>query len=277
MRGLGYLPDAPSDKDWGAEPLLSAASVLVAETGSARRLVAGILNQGGLGSCVANAGFQALRAAQIKALLERGLSLPEAIALAPLGSRLFGYRLARATHGDEMNDSGTYPRAFFQVVTKFGFPTEDAWTYDDRVVEEDGSPGKFTRDPGHGAYQAAFDQKEPTEYRRIFETGYDRVDVIKQAISQEHLIVFGTDVSRPFANGDAGNGKPLPPPVGLTIAGGHAMCLAEYDRDGAKGPNSWGEGFGDAGWFYFSWDYIAWERTRDLWIVKRAPVYSEAP
>lgn len=266
IKGIGCLWDPPDSRDRNACELVTAARAPA--SASARHLVASVLDQGAIGSCVANAGMQALRAAQIRARMAQGASLERAIALSPLGSRLMAYFLARATHGDASNDSGTYPRAFFQVVTKFGFCPEDVWPYD---------VFRFTQTPPHTAFRAAFDQQAPTEYRKIFESGYARVDAIKQAIADDYLVVFGTDVSQPFVNGEWGYGDPLPPPVGMRIAGGHALCVTGYDGDNFEIVNSWGSGFGDGGFFRMSADYLAWEQTRDLWIVKTAPAYSEAP
>lgn len=263
MRGLGYRPDPRKQvaEDWSATELLGARAVPGAA--SARHLVK-ILDQGGLGSCTCNAAMQAARASHLKQ------GAPEST---PFGSRLFAYFFARATHHDTGVDSGTYLRAVFEVMNKFGFPPESVWPYSDESF-----PGaQFTKQPGMTALRAAYDQSKPTQYRRIYESGYDRVDVIKRAIAAQHLVCFGTDVSEHFCSDFSANeGKLIDPPTGMKIAGGHAMCVGEYDEHGAGIVNSWGESFGDRGWARFSWDYLAWDQTRDLWIVESAPRFSEA-
>jgi hypothetical protein len=72
----------------------------------------------------------------------------------------------------------------------------------------------------------------------------------------------------------ANDGKLIDPPIGLQIAGGHAMAWGGYDANGVDTLNSWGEEYGDKGWLRMSWDYVTWQRTSDLWIVERAPIYS---
>ncbi len=263
MNGLGYLPDPPKAEDWSASEVLGLGSVPASADNS--DLVPSLLNQGGLGSCTANAAAYAIRAS----MLVLGVLNPEFI------SRLFLYYLARATHGATLVDTGSFLRAIFEVANKFGFCPESVWAYDDRISDEaPGRPAKFARLPSQAAFRAAYDQHKPTEYRRIWESGYDRIDVIKRALAARQLVVFGTDVSRSFVNGVAGANGALPPPVGEPIAGGHAMCLARFRGDEFEGPNSWGT-FGDMdGWFRFSADYLAWDRTRDLWIVKYAPPFA---
>ena len=263
MNGLGYLPDPPKAEDWSATEALGLGPVPASADNS--DLVPSLLNQGGLGSCTANAAAYAIRAS----MLVLGVLNPEFI------SRLFLYYLARATHGMALVDSGSYLRAIFEVANKFGFCPESIWPYTDQTMPEaDGRPAKPFRMPSQKALRAAYDQHAPTEYRRIWETGYDRIDVIKRALAARQLVVFGTDVSSSFVNGASGGAGALPPPVSEPIAGGHAMCLARFKGDDFEGPNSWGT-FGDlGGWFRFSADYLAWERTRDLWIVKYAPPFA---
>lgn len=287
--GLGHLPDLPKAKgqkaDFDFDRLgLSAGPP---DKASARHLVASVLNQKSLGSCVAHAGFQAIRASHIKQFVEEGSPLLEAQARARLGSRLAGYFFARAANHVSKYDSGTHMRSFFEVLNTFGFCSEEHWPYTDdgrgaRLVngiwqfDDELDPLRFApflQMPNTAAIDAGFDQRSPTLYHRIFDTGYDRVDAIKAAVANEYLVVFGTNVSQKIFGWIAGD-SPLDPPVGETIQGGHAMTIAEYDEESPWIVNSWGSGYGDEGWLRLSWDYIAWDETRDLWIVENAPLYS---
>lgn len=226
---------------------------------SCRHLIVDVLDQGGLSSCVANAGFQAIRASHMR----QGVKKPK------LGSRLFGYYLARAYGHTTGFDSGTHLRAFFAAVNKFGFPPEDMWPYSD---DQTGDTPQFTRMPSSTAFRSAFDQRAPTLYRRIYEEGEARLTMVRRAVAAGHVICFGTDVSRDFVDGLLGT-EPLRPPA--VSAGGHAMCIAEYDMDAFGIVNSWGRGFGDDGWCRFSDKYIAWSGARDFWIVESSPRFSE--
>jgi C1A family cysteine protease len=258
-RGLGYRedpPKGPGDKvDFDAGAKLRAGPI--PPRASNRHLVVDILDQGGLGSCVANAVMQAIRASQI---MNGALTPP------PLGSRLWTYYLARAYTNEQLEDNGTFIRNAFAALVKWGFPPESVMPYTDQGDE-------FRRMPRPFVFREAYDQRTPTEYLRIFETGAARVLAVKRALSQGFLVCFGTDVSNRFAGNDLGRG-PVLPPIGEPIAGGHAMVLVGYDGDSFDVVNSWGDGWGDRGYWTMSADYLAWERTRDCWIVQSSPQYS---
>lgn len=276
-RRLGWKPDRP--KKLGEKPDLSASAVLtgvsVPSEASEVRLIAEILDQGALGSCTANAGFQAIRgshvqqlaAARIKEGMEESDAYFRARRLSVLGSRLFGYYFERAFEHTTGWDSGGYLRDFFRACNRFGFPPEELWPYSDDLE------GPFTRLPSQRAIQAAYDQRSPTVYRRITSDGYERVDDIKRAIAAGYLVCFGTDVDDDFCNDEFDPEHPISPP-GQNIAGGHAMVVAGYRGDSFLIPNSWGLDWGMFGWCNFSADYMAHPMTRDLWIVEHAPRYS---
>lgn len=257
--GLGWQPDPPKGpketQDFDSHDLLTrvgAPDHVPASHNLADQIV-DVLDQGRIGSCVANAGMQALRMSHIR----QGIKDP------PLGSRLWGYFLARFTHGDEKNDSGTYIRAFFRVVSKAGFPDEKYWPY---------HPEKFAQQPPSNAYTKAHDQIAAgnLSYFRIYERGDQRLAVIRRAIAAGYPVVFGTQVTNDFLNGRA---SIYDMPRG-NIAGGHAMAFYGYDKDGFDVVNSWGEDWGQAGTTRFTNAYVAWPQTSDLWIVETAPKIS---
>lgn len=259
MARLGYLPDPRKllheEPDWDAIDVLGSDAVV--EQASTRHLIVDVLNQGGLGSCVANAIFQAIRASHVR----QGVVSPK------LGSRLFGYFFSRAFHHMTGHDSGTHLRTFCQALNKFGFPAEESWPYDD-------GGESFKRVPSSKVVRLAYDQKSPTSYRRIYESGYERIEAIKRAIKAEHLVCFGTDVSEAFAQGNDGV-TPIDPPTSEPIAGGHAMCVTDFRGDDFGILNSWGAGYGQDGYVRFTADYLAWNQTRDLWVIEHSPSFSE--
>lgn len=274
LRGMGWVPDPPKTPgeapDFDAEEKLS--TVRPTTQADLSHLIK-ILDQGRLGSCTMNAVAQAVRVSHLKQIVESGtMSLEVAQDTVEFLSRLFGYLFARSTHHDTGTDSGTWLRACFGVLNKFGFAPESVWPYDDNP---DPGSGKFTRTPSMRAVRAAYDQHQPTEYRRILVTGYDRIDYIKRALAAKHVVCFGTDISERFCQGDIDDGQAIKPPVGEKIAGGHAMCIASFSGDTFGVPNSWGERWGIKGWSNFSADYLAWEESRDFWIVEGAPKFSE--
>lgn len=255
---LGYKPDPPKrpgDKpDFLAHAMLKAAPPppLVADI---RRFILSVLDQGNIGSCVSNSIMQAIRCSHVK----------QGVLNAILGSRLFGYYFSRAYEHTTGEDSGTYLRLFFQTLTKFGFVPERIWPYSD-------DSESFKKMPGTEALRAAFDQSNPTIYRRIDAAGAERLDMIKRAIASGYAVCFGTPVSNAFCSGNLV--EPIKPPL-TDVAGGHSMMVGGYDHDDFLILNSWSERFGDKGWVRFSSEYMAWNQTNDLWIVEQAPRYSE--
>lgn len=259
MRSLGWQadprkrPNEVPDKD--ASGLLGATTPLP-KSASCRDLIVSVLDQGSLSSCVANATMQAIRASHVK----QGAKSPK------LGSRLFAYFNSRLYDGHTGRDQGTYIRTCFQSLNKFGFPNEEAWPYNEAQVN---------RVPKTAAYHAAFDQRSPTEYHRIYSSGDERIAEIKRAIAERYCVVFGTPVSNDFCNNNLGDG-PIDPPIGKAIAGGHAMCVVGYNGDTFTIVNSWGTNWGQSGYCEFSADYLSWWQTADLWICQRAPLVSVA-
>lgn len=263
VRSLGWKKDRP--KAPGETPDRLARAKLSADppppAASCLPLISDILDQGHLGSCTANAVAQAIRAAMNRL----GVFEPA------LASRLFLYFLARAYDHDTANDDGTFIRNVLQAAVKWGFPPESVWPYSDDASE--GAP--FRKMPGISVFMEAIDQSKKmgaAEYYRIDSQGQDRIDDVKRAIAAGHCVVFGTDVSDDFCSNQLGAG-PIPPPIGKSIAGGHALTIAGYDAAGVDIVNSWGTGWGASGLCRFSWDYITWDHTDDLWIVSIVPVW----
>ena len=260
MYKLGWRPDPfkrPSETpDHDAATRLSALPPPPDEA-TARELVVDILDQGSLGSCTTNAVGQAVRASHVR----QGVLHPKLL------SRLFAYWWARAYDHTTNEDAGAHLRNVCAALNKFGFCPEELWPYDD-------GPERFKRMPDMRAASAAFDQRSPTTYTRIYETGNARVDMVKRAIAAKHLVVFGTDVSVDFAS-NRGTDVPIPPPKGLSIAGGHAMCWCDYDKNDTFGVvNSWSDKWGQNGFARFTAEYVAWDNTRDIWIIEHSPKFS---
>lgn len=291
-RKLGWVPDPFDANDHDAVQLLMAKAPATVPISATNEDLVKVIDQGGLGSCTVNGTAQAIRAAEMLELLTAAVAagadpvtaLVQLQLNTPFMSRLWGYFLARAWEGTIHQDAGTFIRLVFASINKYGFPRESTWPYSDNTDPLQG-PVLFDKMPSAEAFREAYDQRDNVanrdagliSYARISATGYGRVDAIKLAVAQRHLIVFGTTVSEKFCSDmSANNGKPINPPVGLKPAGGHAMCVGGYDAAGAKIVNSWSDQYGDRGWCTFSWDYMVWSETTDLWIVKRAPLLQKA-
>jgi C1A family cysteine protease len=268
QRRYGWIPDPPKAKDYSARAHGRLDRVLAGALppkASNRDLILNILDQGQLGACTANAVAQAVRAAMVR------MSVVNPRLLA----RLFPYFYARSENGgDVTQDSGTWLRAIFDVLSKLGFTAEEFWPYSDSTT---GNPPPFATAPPADVLRRAYDQRGNIGYYKITSTGDQRIDDVKTAIANRYCVAFGTIVGSAFESYQAG-GSPLPPPADQL--GGHALCAAEYDETGSipyfNIVNSWGALFGNAGWAPFTYDYITWSQTSDLWIVETAPVFSDA-
>jgi hypothetical protein len=254
--GLGWMPDAPDDRDYDAAGVLGAA-LAQGETpivGSVLDQLGRPLQQGSLPSCVAQAVAKLLFAAHKR----KGAVDP------PLASRMAIWFLARATHGMQRYATGTHLRSAFLALNRFGFCPESKHPYDANL---------YATLPSTSALRASIDQARPTSYMRIFEEGEARIAAVRRAILAGFPVAFGTLVSDAFVAGRPG--AVWDPPRGGGIAGGHAMIVAGYDQDDFVVLNSWGEGWGDRGLCRLSSEYVAWDETRDLWVVPDAQLYSE--
>jgi intein/homing endonuclease len=221
-------------------------------------------------NCVGNGSMQAVRASQVR----QGAVNP------PLGSRLWTYYMGRALDHDTANDDGTQIRNAFTAISRLGFPPETLWPYSDDSTSPN---APFRTMPSTEAYDGAYDQRatgNTVAYYRLDDGDVTRVQDVQRAIAAGYVVVFGTNVSQNFCQGNLGTG-PIAPPIGLQIAGGHCMCLAEYDTSPSGivtfgVVNSWGSSFGNGGWVEFSSDYVAWSATNDLWICEYAPLFASS-
>jgi hypothetical protein len=220
-----------------------------------------VVDQGQLGSCVGNACNQAIRAEMVRT----GAVNPE------MPSRLWSYELALIRQGDEGKDVGTNLGTCMDVLAEFGYPPESAMPYD---------VASFGKRPTVESWHRSVDQRTSGGlcYHPIAEQGDARVRSVRQALSEGHLVAFGTQVSEEFCSSQPPALVELPT---SRIAGGHAMCWTGFEalegqRQRYRTINSWGAEFGDGGFFWMSEEYVAWVYTQDLWIVRNAPHYSHA-
>lgn len=219
-----------------------------------------VVDQGQLGSCIANATANALRGCQIS----KGAVNPV------LPSRLAIYWMLRALDNATQIDAGGFIHLAFQALNTFGYCPEDLWPYTDQ-----GTAWKTM--PPLSAFEGSFDQRTPTNYQRIMSTGGDRIDDVKRALGSGHLVVFGTTITDDFASGNLGpTGILQPPGPGDQIDGGHCMLWCGHTPASIKTVNSWGTGVFDGGYFQMSWDYVEYSDTDDIWIVTDTPLFKAA-
>jgi len=251
--GLGLLgPDsrAPQEagkKDWGFDKL----GIVRASATSTHLLglIVDILDQKVTQSCVAHAWEQALR------MERKRLGYP-----VKLGSRLFGYANARAEHGEQKEDAGTYLRTYAWALKKVGSCPEEVWPFD---------LSKVNVSPSAKAYREAWALRGIRGYFKIYDTGFARTEAIRAALAAGKPVVFGAQIDADFMEMKGPSIVDIP--KNGTI-GGHAMCLCGYRLSDAgdynyRIVNSWSKDWRDDGTVELTEEYVQWDQFNDIWVV----------
>ena len=278
-RGLGWIPDYPDFRDYtegtpdvravlgptglgapdrggrGPEPLPAAVDL--------RPWASPVEDQGSLGSCTAQAGAGVIEYYERKAF---GRHIDS--------SRLFLYKTTRNLMKAK-GDSGAYLRATMGAMVLFGVPPEKYWPYTDT---EEG----FDKEPPSFCY--AFAQSYRTLlYFRHDPAGVSRAAVLerlKTHLAAGHPAMFGFTVYSSIDQAET-TGR-VPEPFGRErIEGGHAVAAMGYDdalsitnasggapsRGALLIRNSWGKGWGEAGYGWLPYAYVLRGLAEDFWSV----------
>lgn len=240
---LGFLAQPKDDRDRLYMPFHSAESLPPRVDLSA--LCPPIVNQGELGSCVANSTASAFRFA-LKKQRRRDFQ----------PSRLFIYYNARLIGGTEGEDSGTYIRDGFKTIGKDGVCVESSWKYD--IV-------KFAEKPPARTYKSA-ERHQAIEYKAVEQN----LASLKGCIADGFPFVFGFSVYASFER--VGKDGIMPyPQYAEQYLGGHAVYSCGYNdaTERFKIGNSWGVRFGDKGYFYMPYSFITNRRmASDFWAIR---------
>jgi C1A family cysteine protease len=249
---LGYRRDLPDPRDRKAEALLGAPRAV--ESVSLRGHVGEVLDQGPLGSCVANAIAKGLQV-----LWSVGGESP-----APLVSRLGLYYQSRAYHGAQKDDGGTYPRLAFRALREYGFGLEGYWPYD---------PALYATPPAPALYQHSFDQSQIVQYHRCSDDPTERPGQIVAALASLKPVCLGIQVDRGFMDDPGGFWRYSGPSLG-----GHYVCAVGANAEGVLIVNSWGTGWGEGGYTTIAWDTVCDAGVvTDPYVLHVAPRVSEMP
>jgi len=245
VKRYGWKPDIPDHRDLRAD--FSHIFSALPGTVDLRGKCPPLYDQGELGSCTANAIAAAFEFDQRK----------QAIAeFTP--SRLFIYYGERKMESSTATDSGAAIRDGIKVVHKLGVCDEKLWPYD---------VSTFTEEPPAAAYAAAKDHKS-TRYYRVAQDAR----ALKGCLAAGYPFVFGFTVLSSFeTEAVAADGKMPMPADGDKQLGGHAVCCVGYDDD-AKCfivRNSWGDAWGDGGYFYMPYEYMTDSGlASDFWTIR---------
>lgn len=208
-----------------------------------------IYDQGNLGSCTANAIGAAYEFDQI-IQGEKDFFTP---------SRLFTYYNERKIENTLTEDSGAELRDGIKTINAVGVCPERDWPYDIT---------KFADEPPSTCYDMA-KCHQSVLYRRVAQD----LAQLKQCLIEGYPFVFGFAVYQSFESPDTAlTGIMKMPQPNETLLGGHAVMAVGFD-DSKKMftiRNSWGESWGDKGYFYMPYDFITnAEWASDFWTVTR--------
>lgn len=244
IHGLGWRPDLPDWRDYDREP--PALSHLPDEA----RLdllpeMPPVYDQGRLGSCTANA---------LAAAMQFDLRRQRLDDFVP--SRLFIYYNERVLEKTVPYDAGAYIRDGAKVLHRFGVCSETMWPYD---------LGAFMALPSRDAYELALDTKA-VRYSRVARWA------ARQILAAGLGFTVGFTVYDNFMT--IGDDGVMAMPEG-SVLGGHAVFVCGYAKlphDGKlyyRVRNSWGDSWGDGGYFWMPRAYLETARlSQDFWTIE---------
>jgi C1A family cysteine protease len=254
----GWKPDLPDQRDYSYAVPQSVAKSISASV-DLRAQCPPVYDQGGIGSCTANAIAGALEFDMIKQGLED---------FTP--SRLFIYYNERSMEGSVGSDAGAFIRDGIKSVASQGDCPESMWTYDATPAQSDGTfpPGaKAATQPPQTCYDNAIHHKA-LNYQSVDRNLAD----MKGCLASGSPFVLGFTVYESFESADVARTGDVPMPgAGEKILGGHAVLAVGYDDEDRVFicRNSWGPAWGDAGYFYMPYAYLLDDNlSDDFWTIR---------
>jgi C1A family cysteine protease len=246
----GWLPDLPDHRDLRyAAVRHDALAKPVPPLVDLRAQCPPVYDQGSLGSCTANAIAGAFQFELMKQ------NLP---VFNP--SRLFIYYNERVLEGHVKEDSGAQIRDGIKSVATQGVCDEALWPY---------NIAKFAQKPTKALYTKAL-KSQALQYTRLNNTA---INELKTCLASGNPFVFGFTVYQSFEGDKVAQTGILPMPSSSeSVMGGHAVMAAGYD-DSKKAfiiRNSWGDAWGQKGYFYMPYDYItSTDLADDFWTISQ--------
>jgi C1A family cysteine protease len=230
ISGYGWKPSLPDQRDVHAD----ASTLPVLPEVDPRNAMPPVYDQGALGSCTANAVAAAIQ-------YDRSLNTNGKDDYTP--SRLdiyYGERKIEGSPADQ--DTGAYGRDGFKFARRTGVFPENFWPYD----------------------VAKFAQKPPLVHRDKLASTYKvvprSVNAFKRVLSNWQTIALGFTVYSSFEDNQTAHSGLMPfPAPNERVLGGHEVLVVGYLQDypdHALVRNSWGIGWGMAGYFLMPWAVI---------------------
>jgi C1A family cysteine protease len=279
IKGLGWLPDPPSFKDFtkddkkvkeifssSSKKTLFSDKAKIPSTTDLRKWCSPIEDQGDIGSCCAHAGVALIEYFEKRAFDDHIDA-----------SRMFLYKVTRNLL-NWRGDTGSFIRTTMAAITIFGVPPEEYWPYNGVMASNNPN---FDEEPPAFCYAFASNYKA-IKYIRIdqtFSSTLELLNRIKRLLSNGFPAMFGFSLFKSAENSNKGL-IPFPSQKDSLI-GGHAVMAVGYDDDlevkdiqGNKQSdgailirNSWGKEWGDGGYGWLPYQYIVSGMALDWWTI----------
>lgn len=252
--GLGHKPSDPPEIAQHATSRLGAPTQLPGEK-SLQAWVRRVNDQGQTESCVG----QALTKAIDTRLRRMGFNVPEPSAQAC-------YTGARELENpgkkdDPLPDEGSNAGDAFRFMKELGCPRETTWPLDPSKITER-LPWDVLQDGTRFYVYNVF---------YMSEEGASRSDAIANALDKDFPVVFAQRIDNKFFSYSGGTIQTFD----ADDAGGHMMCILGYRPSATGGRefliiNSWGTGWGEAGYCWMHERMLADPRSSEFYMVEVA-------
>jgi C1A family cysteine protease len=243
----GWVRDLPDQRDFLYSAPVANMAALPPKVDLRPECPKTVYDQGQLGSCTANAIAGALEFDRIKE------GLPD---FTP--SRLFIYYNERAMEGTIGTDSGAQIRDGIKSVGSIGAPPETDWPYN---IKE------FAVKPPQKAFADA-----PLDKAVQYQSVAQVLGQMKGCLASGYPFVCGFTVCESFESTQVAQTGIVPMPASNEkVLGGHAVLAVGYDDSSQRFivRNSWGPGWGMAGYFTVPYAYLADSHlSDDFWTIR---------
>lgn len=252
----GWRRDATDDRDFRISAheghrLLTAP---VATKSDLRPKASPVRNQLSLGSCVAHG---------VSAPVEMNELAYDSHTLKQM-STLFQYQMTLTDNGEFGQDNGSSIRDGIKAIVKHGALLEGDYPYD--ITKFKVKPSK--------KLQTTAAKHKVTSYHRIADGD---LHSIKAVLSSGYMVVFGFNVPASFETQEFASDPILRHRdfAGQEIVGGHCVVICGHADSNSLFTirNSWSKGWGDQGYAYFDYDFVADSSIcSDFQIIESAPL-----
>jgi C1A family cysteine protease len=238
----GWNRDLPDQRDF----MLAIPTATVPLTFDMRSFCPPVYDQGQAGSCTGNATAGAIEIDFIQHAQKNWIP-----------SRLMAYYDGRALEGTTKSDSGAQIRDVVKCINKQGICPESLWPY---------NTAKVTTKPSAKCYTDALKNKS-VKYESVAQSA----SALEQVLYSLRPVIFGFTVYESFESAVVAASGIVPMPAkSEAVLGGHAVLLVGYDRTKQMFlvRNSWGTGWGLAGYFWMPYAYVTSPKlASDFWVI----------